>query len=149
MRTVRCDRARARVSLELDGELSEFEVSLLERHLQRCAACAAFASDARAATELLRAEPLEPAPQFWVPRRITATRVAARVAAVTAAAAAAAIVAVTTVSVDRSGPDQASGGYRIWPTGVALHPRGDGNLGVRHVAFETPAPGSERALLST
>lgn len=147
MRPVTCDRARARISLQLDGELSRFEVALLERHLHGCAACAAFAGDAREATLLLRSEPLEPAPHVWLPRRAAATRLAARVAAVTAAAAAAAIVAVSYVSMPRPAT-QASGGFGLWPRGLAVHPQGDGNLGVRHVAFETPAPGSERALLS-
>lgn len=149
MRTITCDRARARISLDLDGELSEFETSLLDRHLRRCDACAAFASDARVATDLLRAAPLVPAPQFWVARRIAATRVAARVAAATAVAAAAAIVAVTTVSLDRV-PVRASAGYRLWPTGLAVHPQGGETLGIRHVAFEAPAApdGPRRGLLS-
>jgi predicted anti-sigma-YlaC factor YlaD len=147
MRPVTCDRARARISLQLDGELSRFEVALLERHLHGCAACASFAENAHETTLRLRAAPLEPAPQIWMPRRAAATRLAARVAAVTAAAAAAAIVAVSYVSINRPA-QQASGGFGLWPTGLAVHPQGDGNLGVRHVAFETPAPGSERALLS-
>ena len=41
-----CDRARAWVSLKLDGELSELEGFMLESHLARCEACRAFATDA-------------------------------------------------------------------------------------------------------
>lgn len=49
-----CDRARQAVSLHLDGELSQLERALLERHLDRCSACAEFAADASALTQELR-----------------------------------------------------------------------------------------------
>jgi predicted anti-sigma-YlaC factor YlaD len=39
---VECDHARARVSLALDGELSQVEQALLRAHVGRCAACAEF-----------------------------------------------------------------------------------------------------------
>src|SRR6266545_4622365 len=45
-----CDRARQAVSLGLDSELSQLERVLLERHLDRCAACAEFAADLAALT---------------------------------------------------------------------------------------------------
>jgi anti-sigma factor RsiW len=54
-----CDRARAWVSVALDGELSQLERSLLDAHLSGCAACRAFRADVRAATAALRAAPLE------------------------------------------------------------------------------------------
>lgn len=54
-----CDRARAWVSLEVDGELSQLERSLLEAHAVDCAGCSAFRADVRAATAELRAAPLE------------------------------------------------------------------------------------------
>ena len=53
-----CDRARQAVSLHLDGELSQLERALLERHLDRCSACAEFAADASALTQELRVAPL-------------------------------------------------------------------------------------------
>jgi anti-sigma factor RsiW len=53
-----CDRARAWVSLELDGELSQLERSLLDSHLAGCAACRAFKIDAVGVTAELRAAPL-------------------------------------------------------------------------------------------
>lgn len=147
MRT-NCDQARERLSLQLDDELSPHETLMLERHLVRCSACAAFAAGARLSTEALRSAPLEPAPQFWLTRRpASATRFAARVAAVTAAAAAAVLVAVSTVSLEGevAGTSAASG---LWPTGAAVHPNLDQNLGVRHVAFERPTPdGPRRGLL--
>jgi predicted anti-sigma-YlaC factor YlaD len=50
-----CDRAREAASLALDGELSQLERALLERHLDRCAACAEFSADVTALTRELRA----------------------------------------------------------------------------------------------
>lgn len=138
--------ARARVSLQLDGELSRFETSLLQRHLGRCAVCAAFADDVRASTALLRGAHLERPPQFWLTRRTAARAVGVRLAAVTAAAAAAALVAISSLSLQHGGA-YTSAGYGLWPTGGAIHPRGDGNLGVRHhVAYEPGGP--RRGLLS-
>jgi predicted anti-sigma-YlaC factor YlaD len=55
----RCDRARQWISLDVDGELSEFERALLDAHLGRCADCGAFRDDAQSFTSLLRAAPLE------------------------------------------------------------------------------------------
>jgi anti-sigma factor RsiW len=57
-RSCACDRARQAVSLHLDGELSQLERALLERHLDRCSACAEFAADASALTQELRVAPL-------------------------------------------------------------------------------------------
>lgn len=58
-RSATCDRARAWISLRSDGELSEFECALLDAHLGRCAACAAFSADVGSITAALRTEPLE------------------------------------------------------------------------------------------
>jgi anti-sigma factor RsiW len=68
-----CDRARQAVSLRLDGELSQLERALLERHLDRCSACAVFADDASALTRELRAAPpvrLERPTQLPLRRRV-------------------------------------------------------------------------------
>src|SRR6476646_10689130 len=54
-----CERARARASLGLDGELSQLEQALLRAHVGRCAACAEFASDVGALTQELRTTALE------------------------------------------------------------------------------------------
>ena len=127
-----CEQARERFSLQLDDELSAHEALLLERHLDLCGACSAFASDVRRYTELLRTEPLEPAPQIWVRGRPAAMRAAARVAAITAAAAAAVLVAVSTVPLG-STQNRASAGFGYWPTGLTISQRGYGNLGVQRV----------------
>ena len=58
-RKVFCERARAWAALQSDGELSTFEQRLLDAHLERCAECSAFALRVEAATDALRAAPLE------------------------------------------------------------------------------------------
>jgi anti-sigma factor RsiW len=58
---VGCSRAREWISLALDGELSELEDALLQRHLAGCAACAGYFATVRAATGELRAAPPVPA----------------------------------------------------------------------------------------
>ena len=57
--SVFCDRVRAQVSLELDGELSQLERRMLDGHLARCADCRVFADGVRTFTTELRAAPLE------------------------------------------------------------------------------------------
>jgi predicted anti-sigma-YlaC factor YlaD len=52
--SVDCERARARASLGLDGELSEVEQALLRAHVGRCADCAAYAHDLERLTQELR-----------------------------------------------------------------------------------------------
>ena len=55
----KCDRMRAWISAELDGELSEFESILLRGHLGRCEGCSAFRADAAAFAAVLRGAQLE------------------------------------------------------------------------------------------
>ena len=65
-----CERARKRVSLGLDGELSQIGQAALRAHVGRCAACAEFALDLEALTQELRAAPLErPVAQVRARRR--------------------------------------------------------------------------------
>ncbi|HKD34218.1 MAG TPA: zf-HC2 domain-containing protein [Gaiellaceae bacterium] len=56
----KCDRARQWASLELDGELSSFELALLENHVAGCASCAEFRTEINGLTSALRAAPYEP-----------------------------------------------------------------------------------------
>jgi len=66
----RCNRYRLAVSLELDGELSQFERAFLTRHGAHCAACQRFKADATAITRDLRSAPLEvPRQRVVVARR--------------------------------------------------------------------------------
>ena len=52
-----CDRARQWVSMDVDGELSEFESVLLDAHLAACPSCAEFRHDVSGLANALRAEP--------------------------------------------------------------------------------------------
>jgi anti-sigma factor RsiW len=57
-KTNACDRAAQWVSLDLDGELSQFEQAALARHCERCARCRALGQDVASFTRLLREAPL-------------------------------------------------------------------------------------------
>jgi hypothetical protein len=88
----RCERAHQWSSLRLDGELSELEVALLEKHLDGCGECRAFDARLRSSAELLRTAPAEaPAFVFQVPARKRAGVPLVRVLAVAAVVAAAAL----------------------------------------------------------
>jgi anti-sigma factor RsiW len=90
-RNNRCERARQWASLRLDGELSELEEVLLEKHLEGCSACLAFEARMQRTTELVRLTPAE-IPQLDFappPRRLVTFPVNRRIAVVGIAAAAA------------------------------------------------------------
>jgi predicted anti-sigma-YlaC factor YlaD len=89
----RCERARQWSSLRLDGELSELEESLLDRHLASCRSCLAFDGRLRSAAYAIRETPAEaplvpfripvhPRPRVTVPtgRRLAVAAVAAALA---------------------------------------------------------------------
>jgi|SRR5689334_10599531 predicted anti-sigma-YlaC factor YlaD len=57
--SMECERARARASLALDGELSQVEQALLRAHVGRCAECAHYARDLDGLTQELRTAPLQ------------------------------------------------------------------------------------------
>ena len=90
-----CERARQWVSLHLDGELSEFELALLDAHLLRCSSCSRFSSVAAEATARLRAAPRE---QLAQPLRFP-SRARPRVSAVRLGIASAAALAATSVGI--------------------------------------------------
>jgi hypothetical protein len=52
-----CEQSHSWISLELDGELSEFEQALLAAHLERCAACQRFQAALLALSTGLRDTP--------------------------------------------------------------------------------------------
>jgi len=69
-KTARCERARQWASLRADGELSELESLMLERHVAGCDSCRLWQERVEATTELLRAAPLDaPARQVKLDRR--------------------------------------------------------------------------------
>ncbi|HEX6951246.1 MAG TPA: zf-HC2 domain-containing protein [Gaiellaceae bacterium] len=138
-----CEQARERVSLLLDDELSPHETLLLDRHLGTCGACSAFAADVRSYTQLLRATPLEPAPQSWLLRRPAASRLAAQVAAVTAAAAAAVLVAVSTISLDGH-TNRATAEFGYSPSLLAVRAPHAENLGVQRLSSRHTSDGPRR-----
>jgi anti-sigma factor RsiW len=132
MERTECDRARERVSLELDGELSVHQAALLERHLASCTPCAAFADDVRRLTELLRAEPLEEAPRFAIPQRASAFQLSARVAAAIGSTAAAAVVAASVLSFDKPSTAHTPVVFEPVPSRMALNdPTEPATLGLR------------------
>jgi predicted anti-sigma-YlaC factor YlaD len=102
-----CARARAWVSHEVDGEVSQLERVFLATHLRRCGDCARFAEGVRATTQLIRTTPQQsPTGRFELPvRRATRARLAARVALATALVAVAAGLGVLAGS-SGSGPER-------------------------------------------
>jgi predicted anti-sigma-YlaC factor YlaD len=145
-----CDRARERISLELDDELSGHEAVLLERHLSHCSACAAFARDVRDYTDLMRAAPLEPAPRVAIPRRRAAMRLSVRVGATAGSVAAAALVAVSVMSFDKPGGDHARVAAFEFVRSSLANPPGDVPLGLRQAPALVPvATRSEQGLLGS
>jgi predicted anti-sigma-YlaC factor YlaD len=88
-----CDRVREYASRRLDGELSQFEQSLLASHLDDCPACSAFSADIGAIVEQLRTAPLESLTRpVALPARRRAGALRIGVAAAAAVAAVGAVV---------------------------------------------------------
>lgn len=103
-RTFACDRARQAASLRLDGELSQLESALLERHLQRCTGCAEFVADVEVLTDALRSAalvPLEQPIELPLRRRVAFSARRAGAWAGVASAAAAALLAVVILPAQR------------------------------------------------
>jgi Putative zinc-finger len=113
-RNSRCERARQWASLRVDGELSELEDALLEKHLERCASCSAFALRIAATAEAVRAAPRE-RPQIDYPRfeRPVIRLPIGRKVAIVAVAAAAALGAFVGSSLQKPAPARAPGGPQL------------------------------------
>jgi anti-sigma factor RsiW len=75
-RPLLCERTRGWASLDLDGELSDFERALMRSHVERCPACSLFVQEIGSATLALREAPPERIPHPVVlparPRRVRA-----------------------------------------------------------------------------
>jgi predicted anti-sigma-YlaC factor YlaD len=95
-RPANCERARAWVSLRLDGELSELEEAFLVAHLRQCAVCSEYEETVRGLVVALRARPLEQL-EHIVPVRGRRRLVIRPTTLARAAALVAAVVGVTTV----------------------------------------------------
>ena len=104
-RSGRCERARQWASLRVDGELTELEEGLLDRHLESCASCRAFAARVAATTELIRATPPEQPEIAYEPSRPRVSRLpVGRRTAIAAIAAAAALGSFVGSSLQRPAP---------------------------------------------
>ena len=101
----RCDRARQWSSLRLDGELSELESVLLDKHLETCGACLSFDRRLHTATTTLRLTPPEPPrTPIELPERPVAFPVRRRLV-IAAIAAALALGSVVGSTLHRPAPD--------------------------------------------
>jgi len=93
MRPLACDRARAWISLRIDGELSKFEHVLLGAHMAMCRNCRGFAEDVEWQTNAIRSAGLIPLTQpvtiparrgwRWPALGVSTAAVAASLAALT------------------------------------------------------------------
>jgi hypothetical protein len=101
-----CERVRALVSLDLDGELSELESAIVEAHLEDCRACRAHRARVATTTYVMRSAPLEPLPR---PIRLPARRRLVRPAVLSSAAAAAVAAAAALAIVNVATPPNSGG----------------------------------------
>ena len=100
-----CERAREWSSLRLDGELSELEEALLDKHLESCALCEAFDVGLRRSTEVLRTAPVaRPSAGFEVPAARRSRVRYSRLLAVASVLGAAALGSVVGSTLDRPAP---------------------------------------------
>jgi hypothetical protein len=101
-----CERSRQWSSLRLDGELTELEQALLEKHLEMCGDCRYFDLQLHSTADLLRTAPAEvPAARFEVSARRLRLPVSRRLAFV-AVVAAAALGSLIGSSLDRPAPSK-------------------------------------------
>lgn len=110
----RCERARQWSSLRLDGELSELEGALLEKHLETCGSCVSFDERLTATALSLRTTPPEP-PRvgFQIPKRTRVSFPASRRVAVAAIAAALALGSLVGSMLHRPAANPAPEGPQI------------------------------------
>jgi predicted anti-sigma-YlaC factor YlaD len=110
----RCERARQWSSLRLDGELSELEGALLDKHLETCGSCVSFDERLTATALSLRTTPPEPSRiHFQIPKRTRVPFPASRRVAVAAIAAALALGSLVGSMLQRPAPTPAPQGPQI------------------------------------
>jgi hypothetical protein len=138
VRTAVCDRARAWVSLDLDGGLSTFEKRLLDRHLDGCTDCHRFAEESAQFTLALRAAALEPAVvDVELPRRGSVVSSAIAGIGSIAAVAAAAVLAFSPQSASKPPRVTADG---VLASGLATLATNSDALGVRQHSLPRDTP---------
>ena len=122
-----CGFAREHISLQLDGELSEFDRAALNAHLERCGRCRAYADSMAEVTGHLRVAALEqPEIPVVLPHRAR-IRVPLRAVQVAAAAAVAAVVGVTSAGLTTGGGQSVSltaANTSAARSGAVVKPRG-------------------------
>jgi predicted anti-sigma-YlaC factor YlaD len=94
-----CERTRTYVSLEVDGELSEFESGFLATHILRCSECREYRAQVRAVAKHMRETPQAvPARSVQLPDRRASRRASLLARYQVGAAAALAVAVVGTAS---------------------------------------------------
>lgn len=140
-RPVVCDRVRAQISVDLDGELSQLERAMLAAHLERCAACRAYGADVAAFTIALREASPERMEVPVVVRRRPGTVIASRIPAGIAAAMALAVVGVAS----QIAAHQPRGGLRAVPRAEALRYPTQADLDRELVLIEIASGGPKQS----
>jgi ferric-dicitrate binding protein FerR (iron transport regulator) len=123
-----CERARHWASLEVDGELSPFELVLLESHTCACPGCREFREDIGRITTDLRGRPLQPLTHAVEIRQ--ARRPRFRIAPAAAALAVAAVGLGSILASVQVRPPQAAGDEQTEASGTRSAP----NSGVAPLA---------------
>jgi len=118
LHTAACERAREWASLDLDGELSEFERVLLRAHLDSCASCAAYTEKVTRTTDALRDAPLVAVgPRVALPGR---RRPALALRAYQLAGATAVLIAAIGLGSTLGGPSSRPGSTAVVPPRQAV-----------------------------
>jgi predicted anti-sigma-YlaC factor YlaD len=111
-----CHDQRRRVSLQVDDELSEFESTLLRRHLASCASCRAFASGVVATrTMLTEASEQVPSRALGLPAVRSGKQIQLRRAVSIAAVAVAGAIGLTHLAGPRSHPSHSQTYHQAQP----------------------------------
>lgn len=132
-----CARGREWISLELDGELPEFERVLLAAHLAHCAQCSSFADVLSALVHEIRQQPPARPSRLLAPPRRRRVHVAAAPVAVAAAAAVASIVLGLASAFGSHGPaTRTAGSAMVIPpvqSSLLVALRDEGSHSARHL----------------
>jgi len=132
-----CERVRAQISLDLDGELSQLEQAMVASHLGRCPACRAYAADVRALTQMVRRAPLE-----RMGRPVVVRRRRRVLSARLQAGAAAALLAVAALGISVGLASQGGSNDRLAPLPAAVRFPSQAQLEAELALLEVVRPGA-------
>ena len=133
--TLRCEPARQLASIRLDGELSDLEAAILDRHLSSCPSCREWAREVGETSKALREAPLERPSRSLVPapaRRRIPWKVVMAAAVVVVTAALASVLGVVLSGGSRPARQPSLPVLSLLPDGVRA-PAG-------HAPFRRPEP---------